>query len=56
MMMMGMRTTMMRTKIKKAWTARRPDAKAAAKAGMPGAAVVFHYDPIVILLQMAYSP
>jgi putative peptidoglycan binding protein len=32
------------------------DAKAGAKAGMPGAAVVFHYHPIVLLLQMAYSP
>ncbi len=33
-----------------------PDAKAGAKAMMPGSPVVFHYHPIVLLLQMAFSP
>jgi hypothetical protein len=32
------------------------DAKAAAKGSMPAAPVVHHYHPIVLLLQMAYSP
>jgi hypothetical protein len=32
------------------------DAKAGAKAGMPAAPLVYHYHPIVMLLQMAYSP
>jgi hypothetical protein len=32
------------------------DAKAGAKAGMPAAPLVHHYHPIVMLLQMAYSP
>jgi len=32
------------------------DAKAGAKAGMPAAPLVYHHHPIVMLLQMAYSP
>ena len=32
------------------------DAKAGAKEGMPSAPLVHHYHPIVMLLQMAYSP